>query len=152
MSLPWCEILAFQPTWYPLYLVNLVTKRHLVNMLFDLEIHNNDGRWHSQNINWKFLAISRTASLLVHDTKWDTFCKARTTFSKRIVKFSVRVEIEKLMLRGNCFWSLQVNSVDVEISCIQISPEGAGRWIVVDIQRCEASKYISTALHRPWGR
>lgn len=73
----------------PLYLVNLVTKRQLVNILFDLKIHTYDGRWQSQNINWKFKAISRNASLLVYDTKWDTLCKARTAFSKRIVKFSV---------------------------------------------------------------
>ena len=26
-----------------------------------------------------------------------------------------------------------------------------GRWIVVDIPRREASRYISTAFHRPWG-
>ena len=60
---------GFQPARYPLYLVNLVTKRQLVNILFDLEIHTYDGRWQSQNINWKSKAISRTASLLVYDTK-----------------------------------------------------------------------------------
>lgn len=38
MSLPLCQILAFQPAWYLLYLVNLVKKRQLVNILFDLEI------------------------------------------------------------------------------------------------------------------
>ena len=43
MSLPLCQILAFQPARYPLYLVNLVTKRQPVNIVFDLEIHTYDG-------------------------------------------------------------------------------------------------------------
>ena len=57
-----------------------------------IRLGNSHLRWQSQNINWKFLVISRTTSLLVCDTKSDTFCrfcKARTAFSKRILKFSI---------------------------------------------------------------
>ena len=111
--LPRCQILTFhgQPARYPLYLVNLVTKRQLLNILFDLEIHTYDERWQSQNINWKFKAISRTASLLVYDTKWDTLCKARTAFSKRIVKFSV---IAMSFVERSCSYSLNNSSKSVK--------------------------------------
>lgn len=61
----------------------MATCDHLVR------IGNSPLRWQSQNINWKFLVISTTASLLVCDTKWHTFCKAWTAFSKRMVKLSV---------------------------------------------------------------
>ena len=66
------------------------TCEHLVRL------GNSHLQWQSQNINWKFLAVSRTASLLVCDTKWDTFCKARNEFSKRIVKFSVIAHIHSI--------------------------------------------------------
>ena len=39
MSLPLCQILAFQPARHLLYLVNLETKQQLANIVFDLEIH-----------------------------------------------------------------------------------------------------------------
>ena len=42
MSLPLCQILAFQLTRYLLYLVNLVKLWPLVSILFELEIHPYD--------------------------------------------------------------------------------------------------------------
>ena len=83
------------------------TCEHLVRL------GNSHLRWQSQNINWKFLAISRTASLLVCDTNWDTFCKARTAFSKRngIVKFSV---IAMSFVDRCCSYSLNNSSKSVK--------------------------------------
>ena len=55
MSLPLCQILAFQPAWYLLYLVNLVKKRQLVNILFNLEIHTYHGSLKASTGNsWPF--------------------------------------------------------------------------------------------------
>ena len=100
------------PVWCLLYLVNLVKKRQLVNILI-VRLGNSHLRWQSQNINWKFLAISRTASLLARDTKWDrdTFCEARTAFSKRIVKFSV---IAMSFVDRCCSYSLKNSSKSVK--------------------------------------
>ena len=79
MSLPLCQILAFQPAWYLLYLVNLVKKRqlvkfthslplcqilafqpawyllYLVNLVKKRQLGNSHLPWQSQSINNCFL-------------------------------------------------------------------------------------------------
>ena len=55
MSLPLCQILAFQLTRYLLYLVNLVKLWPLVIILFELEIHPYDDSLKTSTENsWSF--------------------------------------------------------------------------------------------------